>query len=291
MTDARAARNPRARLASRMVATALAGLALATTSASIDAQNRGVALKTSENIPLWPAGQVPLAKGNGPLDSPFLTAFVPREADRNGASVIVAPGGANIMLMYGAEGMDVAEQYNDWGVTAFVLTYRLSPRYGEDARVADGKRAIQIVRARAAEWGLDPGKIGYIGFSAGSNMGRSIVAAAGAGDAASPDPIERVSSRPDYMALIYGPGRATPGENLKAFPPTFLLSAAADTGPSIGNAQLFMDLTRAGAVAEVHVYQKGRHGFGAAHGSPEFGDWMERLRHFITIGGFLPAKK
>jgi endo-1,4-beta-xylanase len=258
--------------------------------APVDAQRTAAAPTSSQNIPLWPAGQVPLARGTGPLDAPFLTAFVPRDRSaRNGASVIVAPGGANIMLMYGAEGMDVAEQYTDWGATAFVLTYRLSPRYGEDARVLDGKRAIQTVRARAAEWGLDPNRIGYIGFSAGSNMGRSIVAASGPGDPSAADPIDRVSSRPDYLALIYGPGRATPGENLKSFPPTFLLSAAADTGPSIGNAQLFTELTRAGAVAELHIYQKGRHGFGAAHGSPEFGDWLLRLKHFITLGGFLPA--
>jgi endo-1,4-beta-xylanase len=254
-----------------------------------DRADQGSALKSHRNIPLWPDGEVPLAKGTGPLDSPFLTAFVPSGA-RNGASVIVAPGGANIMLMYGAEGMDMAERYNEWGVTAFVLTYRLSPRYGDDARTADGKRAVQIVRARASEWGLDPDKIGFIGFSAGSSLGRLVAAASTAGDPAAADPIARVSSRPDYLALVYGPGRATPGENLKTFPPTFLLSAAADTGPSVGNAQLFTELTRAGAVAELHIYQKGRHGFGTAYGSPEFGDWTLRLRHFLTLGGFLPGE-
>ena len=75
---------------------------------------------------------MPLATGNGPLDTPFLTAFLPPEGKRNGASVVIAPGGANIMLMYGAEGLEIAERYNDWGVTAFVLTYRLSPRYGDE---------------------------------------------------------------------------------------------------------------------------------------------------------------
>ena len=89
-----------------------------------------------------------------------------------------------------------------------------------------------------------------------------------------PIPIDRLSSRPDYLVLVYGVGRATPGESLKNFPPTFLVSAAADTGPAMGNAQLFMDLTRAGATAEIHVYQKGRHGFGSGFGSPEFSDWM-----------------
>ena len=169
-----------------------------------------------------------------------------------------------------------------------MLTYRLSPRYGENARVLDGKRAIQLVRANAAAWKLDPARIGYIGFSAGSNMGRSVVAAARAGDPSAADPVDRVSSRPDYLALVYGAGRATPGESLKDFPPTFLVSAAGDQGPSLGNAQLFMDLTRAGAVAEVHVYQKGRHGFGSGFGSPEFGDWMSELRA-LPDGRRLPA--
>ena len=246
-------------------------------------------LTSHRNIPLWADGQVPLATGDGPLDRPFLTTFVPPAGKRTGGSVVIAPGGANIMLMYGGEGLDIAERFNEWGITAFVLTYRLSPKYGENARVADGKRAIQLVRARAADWKLDPARIGYIGFSAGSSMGRSVVAASGPGDAAAADPIDRVSSRPDYLALVYGAGRPTPGESLKTFPPTFLISAAADQGPSVGNAQLFIELTKAGAVAEVHIYQRGRHGFGSGLGSPEFDDWMPRLQHFLKIGGFLQA--
>src|ERR1700704_4066654 len=83
------------------------------------------------NIPLWDEGKVPLAQGNGPLDSPFLTVFLPPEGKRNGASVIIAPGGSNIMLMYGGEGMEIAERYNDWGAAAFVLTYRMAPTYDE----------------------------------------------------------------------------------------------------------------------------------------------------------------
>lgn len=243
----------------------------------------------NSNIPLWDEGKVPLATGNGPLDKPFLTVFLPPPEKRNGTAVVVAPGGSNIMLMYGGEGMNVAERYNDWGTAAFVLTYRLSPKYNDAARVLDGKRAIQMVRAHAAEWKLDAAKIGYIGFSAGSNMGRTVVAQSGPGDANASDPVERVSSRPDYVALVYGPGRPTPGEQLKTFPPVFLLAAAADRGPSTGSAQLFIDLTRAGAVAELHLYQKGRHGFGDGFGDPNFSDWMGRLEHFLKVDGFLPG--
>jgi acetyl esterase/lipase len=255
----------------------------------------GAALTAYRNLPLWEAGHVPGAVGQGPLDAPFLTVFLPRPGTANGGSVVIAPGGGNIMLMYGAEGADVAEVFNDWGVTAFVLSYRLSPRYDNEARTLDGKRAVQLVRAHAAEWQLDAARIGFIGFSAGGHLGRSVVAASqavtqsGVGLADAADPLDRVSSRPDYVALVYGAGRATPTESLKDFPPTFLLSAAADQGPSLANAQLFTDLTKAGAVAELHVYQRGRHGFGSGHGSPEFADWMPRLEHFLRVGGFLPA--
>jgi len=129
------------------------------------------------NIPLWDESKVPLATGGGPLDAPFVTVFLPPESKRNGTSVVVAPGGGNIMMMYGSEGMEIAERFNDWGAAAFVLTYRLSPKYGENARVLDGNRAVQLVRARVKEWKLDPAKIGFAGFSAGSSLGRSVVAA------------------------------------------------------------------------------------------------------------------
>ncbi|MEP6715795.1 MAG: alpha/beta hydrolase [Terriglobia bacterium] len=241
------------------------------------------------NIHLWEPGKVPMAKGNGPLDNPFLTVFQPLEGRRNGASVVIAPGGGNIMLMYGAEGMDIAERYNDWGVTAFVLTYRLSPHYNDDARALDGTRALQIVRSRAAEFKIDPAKVGFIGFSAGSSMGRLVVDASTPGDPTAADPVSRMNSRPDYLGMVYGPGRAKPGENLKNFPPTFLMCAAGDTGNAVGTAQFFQDLTKAGAVAEIHVYQKGHHGFGDGFASAIYSDWMGRLENFLKQDGFLPG--
>lgn len=247
----------------------------------------GLAADLNYNIPLWEPGKVPLAVGDGPLDNPFLTVFPPVAGKANGGSVVIAPGGSNIMLMYGGEGMEIAERYNEWGVTAFVLTYRLSPRYKDDARVLDGKRAIQVVRSMAARLKLDPKRVGYIGFSAGSNLGRPVVATSGPGDPAASDPVSRLSSRPDYLGLIYGSGRAVEGESLKDFPPVFLCAAQYDRGPALGSAQLFTELTRAGAVAELHLYQKGRHGFGSGYGSTDFGDWMGRLRHFLSEGGFL----
>ena len=243
------------------------------------------------NVPLWPAGKVPLAKGDGPLDAPFLTVFMPPPGKANGSSVIIAPGGSNIMLMYSMEGMEIAERFNDWGAVAFVLTYRLNPRYSHDARTLDGKRAVQLVRSRAAEFKIDPKRIGLIGFSAGSELVRSTTAAASEGDPAATDAVERVSSRPDYIGLVYSAGRTSPGEQLKTFPPTFFCVAQFDRGPALASAQLFSELTRAGAVAELHIYQKGRHGFGTGYGDPEASTWMEALRNFLVQGGFLPGGK
>jgi len=258
---------------------------------SADKARSAAEIQHGVNIPLWEDGKVPLAQGDGPLDKPFLTVFPAPANKRNGASVVIAPGGSNIMLMYGLEGIDIAETYNDWGVTAFVLTYRMAPRYKDDARTLDGTRAIQIVRARAADYGLDPERVGYIGFSAGSTMGRLVVGASGPGDPNSADPVARLSSRPAYAGLIYGPGRGIPNENLKNFPPIFMCAAQWDRGNSVGSAQLFQDLTRAGAVAELHLYQKGRHGFGSGFGSQEFSLWMPELKHFLEQGGFLTAAK
>ena len=267
--------------------------ALAITGALVAADNKkgpnGDEPATNFNIPLWETGKVPMANGDGPLDAPFLTVFMPPEGKRNGASVVIAPGGSNIMLMYGAEGIDIAERYNEWGVAAFVLTYRLSPKYNAAARALDGKRAVQMVRSRAEGWKLDPKKIGFAGFSAGSEITR-MMASAGHGDAAAADPIDRLDATPNYLVLVYSVGRPAPNESLKDFPPTFMVSAQADRGPSMGNAQLFMDLTRAGATAELHIFQKGRHGFGSGFGSPEFSDWMPRLHGFLKLGGFLPVE-
>jgi acetyl esterase/lipase len=239
------------------------------------------------NVPLWERSKVPLAKGEGPLDEPFLTVFLPPENKRNGSAVILAPGGGNIMMMYGVEGFEAAERFNDWGAAAFVLNYRLVP-YGDDARTLDGLRALRLVRARAKEWGVDPAKVGFGGFSAGSALARLVGAAGKPGDPNAADPIDREDARPAYLVMVYSAGRAAPGEVLKTFPPTFLICAAWDRGNANGSAQLFLDMNRAGAVAELHLYQKGRHGFGAADGSPEFSPWMDALKHFLQVGGFLP---
>ena len=230
------------------------------------------------NLPLWDLGEVPLSKGKGPLDHPLLTVFEAPADKRNGSSVIIAPGGSNIMLMYGAEGIEIAERFNQWGATAFVLTYRMSPTYDHDARILDGNRAIRLVKHRADQWGLDPERIHFIGFSAGGSLARYVGANTTAGDPGATDPVERESSKPHSLGLVYGTGQATPSEDLSTFPPTYIITAAADNGNR--SAQLFMDINDAGGIAELHIPQQGRHGFGAAFSSPEFKPWMDSLKHF-----------
>lgn len=231
------------------------------------------------DIPLWPAGQVPLAKGTGILDQPFLSVSLPPESKRNGSAIIVAPGGGNIMLMYGSEGLEIAEKFNEWGFAAFVLTYRLAPRYGEDARVADAKRAIEVVRSKAAELKIDPKRVGLAGFSAGGSLGRAVGAASSK------------EEMPSFLVLVYGPGRSSQGEDLSKFPPTYLFAAAWDRGAADGTVRLFQDLNKAGAVSELLILQKGRHGFGAGTFSDEYGEWMGSLKHFLKVGGFMPEVK
>jgi len=248
------------------------------------------AAEPNYNIPLWEAGKVPLAVGTGPLDAPFLTVFKPM-GKPNGSAVVIAPGGSNIMLMYNLEGIDVAEKFNDWGTTAFVLTYRLNPRYDDAARAADGNRAIRLIKSRAKEFGIDPERVSFAGFSAGSSMARIVGASATEGDGQAADPVERMSSKAHSLIMVYSAGRPWPGEKLAEFPPVFLMAAAHDRGAANGSAQLFLEMNKAGTVVELHLYQRGRHGFGAATVSPEYGPWMDQLKHFLKLNNFFGGAK
>jgi acetyl esterase/lipase len=246
-------------------------------------------LRVYRNIPLWPEGKVPGAAGNLPVDNPYLTAILPAEGQANGTAVIIGPGGGNVDLFIHQEGADVAEKLNEWGVSAFVLTYRLNPRYPQqDARTMDGRRAVQLLRARAAEFHLDPKRIGMMGFSAGGNLIRPVAANPVQGDPNAADPVDRVSSRPDFAIQVYGPGRAAPDESLKDYPPTFLIAAAGDNSSAPASAQFFIDLRKAGVNVELHLYQQGRHGFGLAEGHPVLSDWVGRCESWMKNLGLLP---
>jgi acetyl esterase/lipase len=252
------------------------------------ADHNGLAekLHVDFNVPLWADGHVPGAAGDWAVDKPYLTAVLPPEGKGNGAAVIICPGGGNTTLFVHQEGMAIAEHLNSWGVAGFILTYRLNPRYQQDARDLDGRRAVQLLRARSADFKIDQNRIGMMGLSAGGGITRAVGAGAAPGNPSASDAIDRASSRLDFAIMVYGPGRGTPAESLKDFPPTFIIAAAADSS-SVASAQLFLDLRKAGVSAEVHLYQKGRHGFGAADGHPILSDWLGRCQNWMKNTGLL----
>src|SRR5215831_11844874 len=205
---------------------------------------------------LWPNG-APDAKGTEERDKPTLTVFLPPEGKANGAAVVICPGGGYQFLAVDHEGKQIGEWLNKQGVTAFMLKYRIAPRYRHPAPLQDAQRAIRTVRARAKEWHIDPKKIGIMGFSAGGHLASTAGTHFDDGKADADDSIEKESCRPDFLILCYpvismmGPtthgGSKTnllgkePDEKLvenlsnekqvtDKTPPTFLFHTNADTG-------------------------------------------------------------
>src|SRR5271166_6114900 len=154
-------------------------------------------------ITLWPAG-APGAKGNDPeQDIPTLTVWLAKPETATGAAVVVCPGGGYGMLASDHEGRQVAEWLNSLGVSAFVLKYRLGPRYHHPAMLQDAGRAIRTVRALGRKWGVDPNRIAILGFSAGGHLASTAGTHFDAGKPDAADPVDRLSCRPDFMVLVY----------------------------------------------------------------------------------------
>lgn len=251
-----------------------------------------------ETMKLWPQG-VPGSKGDDPdKDVPMLTVYRPRPEVATRSAVVVCPGGGYAMLAMDHEGVQVARWLNSLGITACVLKYRLGPRYHHPAMLQDAGRAIRTVRANAEKWKLDPHRIAILGFSAGGHLASTAGTHFDAGKPDADDPIERVSSRPDRMILVYPViALATPyghtgslknllGDNpsselveslsnerqvTKDTPPTFLAHTNADTGVKAENALLFaLALRKAGVPVELHLFERGPHGLGLGDGAPNF---------------------
>jgi acetyl esterase/lipase len=262
-------------------------------------------------IVLWSAG-APGAVGNEPSDIPTLTPYWPAKEKATGAAIIVCPGGGYQHLA-DHEGRPVAEWLNSIGITAFVLKYRLGPRYHHPAPLQDAARAIRTVRVRAAEWHVDPERIGILGFSAGGHLAATAGTHFDSGKSDAPDPIERVSSRPDLMILIYpvitmkeqthagskknllGPD---PSPDLVALlsneeqvtketPPAFLIHTTTDTAVPVENSLMFvMALRKAGVPFEFHVYERGPHGFGLGTKDPILATWPGRCADWLRVHSF-----
>lgn len=267
-----------------------------------------------EPILLWPEG-APGAIGDEPADKPELRIYLPAKEKATGAGVVICPGGGYGILATDHEGHQIARWFNTIGVAGFVLKYRHAPRYRHPAPLADAQRAIRHVRANAGQLNVSPRRIGIMGFSAGGHLASTAATHFDSGKPESEDPVERVSSRPDYAILGYpvismieeyghaGSRQRLLGDNFdsqlaeflsnekqvtKETPPCFLFHTGEDAAVPVENSLAFYRaLTKAGVPAELHVYQYGPHGVGLAPGAPDLAGWKDRLADWMKTSGFL----
>ncbi len=230
------------------------------------------------------------------VHQPSVTAYFPSKETTTGAAVIIEPGGGHRELWMDHEGSNVAKWLSDHGVAAFVLKYRLAREKDSTYTVlghslADTQRAIRLVRSRASEWGVDPERIGVMGFSAGGELAALASVHHDPGVEGATDPIERQSSRPAFQALIY-PAIPRDMQLSKETPPAFLVCGENDRqNISQGLPELYLALKRAGASAELHVYAAVGHGFGVRdRNRGEVSSWIARFQDWLDAGGFLKRK-
>jgi acetyl esterase/lipase len=284
----------------------------------------GAAQGSGTVIPLWPEG-VPGAKPTpgeeqvqkdrvSNVHVPTLTHFPAPGSGASKAAVVICPGGGYQVLAFGHEGIDVAKRLNEMGISAFIVKYRLR-EYGHPAPLQDALRAIRIVRSRAAEFGVAPDRIGVMGFSAGGHLAATAATLFDAPDGRTGATLDAVSARPDFAALIYpvitlkgpfahaGSRRNLIGETpdpaqidrlspelqvTKNTPPAFLVHTAEDKAVPLENSLVFYQAIRsAGGSAELHLYEKGPHGFGLGQALGPASDWPARLETWMRAHRWL----
>jgi acetyl esterase/lipase len=287
---------------------AAAAVLMAATRARADMPPSGVP------VVLWPQG-APSAIGKDDVDIPTLTPYWPDQQAATGTAVIVCPGGSYTHLSMDKEGAQVALWFNKLGVPAFVLKYRLGPRYHHPVMMWDAQRAIRYVRSHAADFHLQADRIGIMGFSAGGHLASTAGTHFDTAKPDAPDPIDRADDRPDFMILAYpvmsmiepfahkgsrenllGP---TPDPKLLELmsnerqvtsrtPPTFIFHTDDDATVPIENAVVFfLALKKAGVPAEMHIYGRGKHGVGLAPDDPVLSTWPARLADWLHVRGLL----
>jgi acetyl esterase/lipase len=228
---------------------------------------------------------------------PSLTVYLPPPERATGAAVVVFPGGGHRELVFEAEGRDAADFLTGLGVAAFVVKYRLAYEVGSPYTVEthvrqDAYRALRTVRSRAAEWGVDPERIGVLGFSAGGEVAALVAYAPGDGDPAAPDPVERADGRPDFQVLVYPGPRGIPDVVPPDAPPAFLVVAGDDpccAGPTL---TLLQRYHAAGVPVEAHVYGQGGHAFNMGQRStlPTLSSWPRRMADWLAVNGLLTPR-
>lgn len=238
-----------------------------------------------------------------PADQPAISVHLPPPELACGTGIIVCPGGGYRSLASDHEGLQVARWLNRLGIAAFVLRYRLGPRYHSSVSLLDGQRAIRSVRHQAAAFGISPQRIGMLGFSAGGHLTVACGTGFDAGDAAANDPIERESARPDFLVPVYAVvngavrGRkadeytAADTQVSAATPPTFLMHTHQDAVVSAEQSLLFYRAClAAGVPAELHVFGHGEHGVGLASGDPDVAHWTALLHRWLRRNGLLTGR-
>ena len=274
-----------------------------------------------QTIRLWP-GDAPESKGKACEDTPTLTIFEPAHGHGNGSAVVILPGGAYLHLASNHEGRQVADWFTTRGFRAFVLSYRLATHgYLLPVPLLDAQRAVQTVRARARDYQIDPNRIVIIGFSAGGHLAALASTQFVAGKPEAEDPIERVSSRPDYLVLGYPWIGAVSGPNApyvesckksyatdkceairntyspellvtKETPPTFWYHTFNDQAVPVEQGLRFYEaLVKAGVPSEAHIFPDGPHGVGLGKGDPVLDQWPNLLESWLRAQGLLTAEK
>jgi acetyl esterase/lipase len=266
-----------------------------------------------KTILLWPSG-APGAQGDEDIDKPTLTIFLPVAPNATKTGVVVAPGGGYQHLSMDKEGYAIAQWLNERGVAAFVLKYRLGPEYHHPIELGDAQRAIRYVRAHAGDYGLAEDHIGMWGFSAGGHLAATAGTRFDSGNAASNDPVEQRSSRPDFLILAYpvitmvqpsvhpGSLKYLLGDNpdpaleqslsaetqvTKDTPPTFLFATTDDkTVPVLNSVTFYEALVKAGVPAEMHLFQHGAHGAGLAAANPQLSVWPDLVIKWMRESGY-----
>ena len=272
----------------------------------------GAAQTPQETILLWSDG-APGAQGTADEDRPSLALYPASGPNKTPTGVIVCPGGGYAHLAMDHEGSQIAVWLNNLGISAYVLKYRLGPKYHHPIELWDAQRAIRYVRSRAGEFGLRVDRIGIWGFSAGGHLASTAATHFSNSDQQA-DPIDRQSDRPDFAILSYpvismsdpyahlGSRRNLLGDKpdpamiqllsnelqvTSNTPPTFLFHTTEDQVVPVENSVLFyLALRKAGVPVEMHVYQKGRHGVGLAASDPILSTWPDRLAAWLKLHDF-----
>lgn len=270
-----------------------------------------------KTFPLWPAGQVPYSQGSEDADVPSVAVYSPPADKNNGAAVVVCPGGGYGVLAP-HEGEPVALWLNAHGATGIVLKYRLGPKYHHPVMLTDVSRALRFSRHHASEWGIDPNRLGVLGFSAGGHLASTASTHFTPGDPNASDMVERQTARPDVSILIYpvitlegeyahaGSRRNLLGDNPAAelvhnlsnqthitrdTPPTYLVHSTDDKAVPIQNSLMYATaLATAGIPFGMAVYSHGGHGYGMGKGDPVLTAWPEQCALWLGQRGFFDKK-